>query len=75
MVTAEIFPGLFSVAPLLAAKNKQFQRKNMKEMNEQQFQQQYNHNNTTETIIPKLHTFNTKYHNSSQIHHSSPKYH
>jgi hypothetical protein len=28
----------------------------------------------TTTKIPELHTFNTKYHNSSQIYHSSPKY-
>jgi hypothetical protein len=28
----------------------------------------------TETVIPELHTFNIKYHKSSQIHHSSPKY-
>jgi hypothetical protein len=41
----------------------------------QQFQQQYNHNNMTETVISELHTLNIKYHNSSQIHHSSPKYH
>jgi hypothetical protein len=39
----------------------------------QQFQQQYNHNNMTETVISELHTFNTKYNNSSQPHHSSPK--
>jgi hypothetical protein len=29
----------------------------------------------TETVIPELHIFNTKYHNSSQVHHSSLKYH
>jgi hypothetical protein len=27
----------------------------------------------TETVILDLHTFNTKYHNSLQPHHSSPK--
>jgi hypothetical protein len=44
-------------------------------MQKQQFQQQYNYNNMAETIITELHTFNTKYHNSLQIHQSSPKYH
>jgi hypothetical protein len=66
-----IFGGLH-----LAAENKQFQRiKYKRNAKKQQFQQQYNHNNMTETIIPELHTFNTKYHNSSQVHQSSPKYH